>query len=395
MNIAVSEEDYKYLEILNAAAMKAEHINVDGTFVFKDKAIANLVKEDAKRNDINFDYAASDNEFKIENDNIVIYNNFDIAVNSLPEVIGGNLKQYYCYFSVQQNRLIILKTDTQDDAFSFYFSDKKSLTSNIEYSLSNIFFWQKIYESLCKSIADETDTDKSFCINSFEKGKCKFEYAKYDEGFNDIDLRETYNHFISAFESTKLYPRLFKNRCIERIGQQKTSSLKNLISELDEICNKVKVDFEIFVEQIDFDSYIQKYNDKISGFFSQTRDIIEKMLSHIFTLPLTYAGAIFAFDRLKDNAFNFFLFFAMSVYTLFSCGFLLYEFVDTFSCRKNLDKEVRFYTNNSSFLLRILEPNIKPIKIRLVVIRIVCTMLFFIFIGLLIFLGVILFRKPQ
>lgn len=83
----------------------------------------------------------------------------------------------------------------------------------------------------------------------------------------------------------------------------------------------------------------------------------------------------------------------MSVYTLFSCGFLLYEFVDTFSFRKNVDTEVRLYTNNSSFLLETLNPNIKSIKIRLIIIRIVCTILFFIFIGLLIFLGVILFRN--
>jgi molecular chaperone DnaK (HSP70) len=41
--------DYKYLEIMNAAAMNAENINFDGTFVFKDRDIPDLLKNDAEK----------------------------------------------------------------------------------------------------------------------------------------------------------------------------------------------------------------------------------------------------------------------------------------------------------------------------------------------------------
>ena len=178
---------------------------------------------------------------------------------------------------------------------------------------------------------------------------------------------------------------LLRNRCVERLFKTNESTLENLILELDEICNKVETDFTIFVEKIDFDSYIQKYNEKTDGFVSQARCIIEKMLSNIFTLPLTYAGAILAFDKLNDNTFSSFLFIAMSIYTLFSCCFLIYEIIDTFSINKNFEKELKAYTNNSPVLLKKVELDKNSIQHRLFCIRIICFVLIFLFISLIIF----------
>nr|WP_180487118.1 hypothetical protein [Treponema socranskii] len=181
---------------------------------------------------------------------------------------------------------------------------------------------------------------------------------------------------------------LLKNRCVETITKSNESTLELLISGLDEICSKTETDFAIFVAKIDFDSYIQKYNDKLEDVFSQARSMIERMLSNIFTLPLTYAGAIFTFDKLTDNSFAQFIFIAMCIYTFFSCGFLIYEFVDTFSINKNFNKELISYTNNSRFLLEKLEPDKKSIKRRLIGIRIACLLLVCIFVILIIILGI-------
>ena len=385
----MTKNNYKYFEIMNAAAMKAESINPNGTFVFRDINIPKLLKKDAQKNNITFDEASAETEFKIENDNIVMYPSFEHVISAFPVVIEScNLKENYCYYSQKENRLVILEFDSNNNPYSFYFSSKNEIENNKEYSFSNVFYWQKIYELLHKNISEEVNSDRSIPINSYEKGRCKFNYVPYNSLLNDKDLKSTYNHFEKVFKLTNLYPMLLKNRCVETITESNESTLELLISGLDEICSKTETDFAIFVAKIDFDSYIQKYNDKLEDVFSQARSMIERMLSNIFTLPLTYAGAIFTFDKLTDNSFAQFIFIAMCIYTFFSCGFLIYEFVDTFSINKNFNKELISYTNNSRFLLEKLEPDKKSIKRRLIGIRIACLLLVCIFVILIIILGI-------
>lgn len=374
--------------------MEAEQINADGTFVFKDECVATLLKKDAEKNHISFDEVGAKNEFKIENDNIIVLPSFDRAI----DLISMDVKEEksYCYYSKSENRLVILSFDVNKEPYSYYFSDEKNLKNNKEYSLSNIVYWKKIFNLLCKNVCDGfSDSDRSFFINSFEKGKCIFEYSKYNKALNSIDLHNTYSNLNSVIELIKLYPMLLKNRCVERLSQSGKSTLENLISELDEICSKVKTDFAIFVEKIDFDSYIQKYNERLSDFISQARSIIEKMLSNVFTLPLSYAGAVFAFDKLDDNTFAPFIFIAMLLYTIFTCGFLFYEFMDSFSIKKNFNKELRAYTNNSLFLLEKVKPDIKSINRRILIIRIICCILILVFIILLICLWVKFFGNKR
>lgn len=376
--------EYKYLEIINAAAMKADLISSDGTFVFKDADIAELFRNNAKKNEIAYDDASAGNEFKINNSNIIIYPNFESIVSKIP--VLPNYDKVHCYYSKEENRIIILTFDENKIPSSFYFSDEKNLASeiNTEFSLSNIVYWQKIYELLCDKISDSgADSNRSFYITSFEKGKCIFEYSNYNSNLNNFNLKFLYEHLLSTIELTNLYPMLFRNRCVERLSEFGKTHLENLISELDEICNKVETDFAIFIEKIDFDSYIQKYNERLSNFISQARNIIEKMLANIFTLPLSYAGAIFAFDKLQDKTFAPFILIAMLLYTLFTCGFLFYEFVDSFSIKKNFNKELRFYTNNSLLLLKKVESDKKAVNRRILIIRIICLILILIFIVLL------------
>lgn len=378
--------EYKYFEIINAAAMKADSINPDGSFVFKDTHEAELFRIDAEKNKISYDDASAVNEFKIDNTNIIIYPNFDRAVFNIPLI-----KKYdkeYCYYSKDEMKIIILRFD-DNNLYSFYFSDEKNFGSkkSIEYSFSNIVYWGKIYELLCNKVSDNgADANRAFYINSFEKGKCIFEYSNYNPDFNNINLKVTYEHLLSTIELTNLYPMIFKNRCVEHLTDFGKSTLENLISELDEICNKVKTDFSIFVEKIDFDSYIQKYNERLSDFISQARNVIEKMLSNVFTLPLSYAGAVFAFDKLENDTFASFIFIAMLIYTIFTCGFLFYEFMDSFSIKKNFNKELRGYTNNSIFLLEKVKPDVKSINKRILIIRIICWILISAFIILLFWL---------
>ena len=94
--------EYKYLEIINAAAMKADSINSDGTFIFKDANVAKLFRSDAEKNKISYDEASALNEFKIDNTNIIIYPSFERAVLNIP--LYKNFDKEYCYYSKDEKK---------------------------------------------------------------------------------------------------------------------------------------------------------------------------------------------------------------------------------------------------------------------------------------------------
>ena len=212
---------FKCFEILNAAAMQSEYIASDGTFVFKNKMIANAIKKDAKKNNINFDEASSETEFKIENDKVVIYPSFERIVSSFPTNI--NYDKCYCYYSGEQCRLVILFFDKNNIPNSFYFSNEENIDSNKEYSFSNVFYWQKIYELFYESISDgivalllyldRSEYSSSYLVNKSYNLSKKYSYNKTNKYY---DKEWVKNNFGDEFykkvdENVKLVKEKFKH----------------------------------------------------------------------------------------------------------------------------------------------------------------------------------------
>lgn len=379
--------EYKFFEIINMAAVSSSNITSEGIFIFEDKKTSEFLKNQCSKFNIGFDDASADNELKFELSEISIFNNFDSFSTKFPEIVRtGTLNNYYCYFSKDESKLVILDTD---DLNSYFFShDEKLYKTDKTFEASNVFYWERIYETLLQNLSEENKTDKSFAILSYEKGKCFYEYSKYDRSFNQSNLLKLYNKLSETLATITDYKMLLKNRCVEHIDKSNSSSLCLLIQELDCICDKTMLDFEIFVSKIDFNSSIQKFKERIEFFISQSRDIVEKMLSNIFTLPLTYAGAIFAFDKLEDEKYASFIFLAMLLYTVLSCTFLIYELIDTFTIKKHLEKELSSYTNDSPHLRKDCQTDINAINRRIIGIRIICFILVITFVVLLIYLKI-------
>ena len=71
---------------------------------------------------------------------------------------------------------------------------------------------------------------------------------------------------------------------------------------------------------------------------------------------------------------------------IFIYNSLKFIFIDSFSIKKNFNKELRGYTNNSIFLLEKVKPDVKSINKRILIIRIICWILILAFIILLFWL---------
>lgn len=375
--------------IVNKIACMSDSIDDSGILSFASKEITDKLKKMCISSGINYDEAGADNEISFEIPAVKIFSNFNIYRSNLPEIIKiGEFKKYdsYCYFSEDRKRLFVLDSNNISSRCFYRHKINKSV-----YEVSNVYYWEQLNEYICDHIADEKNMDRSFAIISYEKGRSCFAYSEYDEQFNGKDLQKLYSQLCETINTIGRYKMLIKNRCVERIEQNQNSDLKILISELEVICDKVKLDFEIFVSNIDFDSHVEKFHGKMNSLISQTRSIVEKILLNIFTLPLTYAGAIFTFDKMADDSFFIPVFIAIAVYIILSCGFLLYEFFETLLIGRNLKQEIKYYTNGSQILKKNVNQEFNSIKRRLCFIRVLSVALIFVFIILFVILGYFVF----
>lgn len=383
----------KVFSIVNKIAGISDSVDDSGILSFASNEKTDELKKMCISSGINYDEAGADNEISFEIPAVKIFSNFNIYRSNLPEIIKiGEFEKnnFYCYFSEDRKRLFVL--DSHSISSSCFYGGYR--IDQRDYETSNVYYWEQLSEYICEHIADEKNTDRSFSIISYKKGRSYFAYSEYDEQFNGKDLKKVYLQLCETMKTIDRYKMLIKNRCVERIEQNKSSDLKTLISELEVICEKVILDFEIFVANIDFDSYIEKFHEKMNTLILQTRSIVEKILLNIFTLPLTYAGAIFTFDKMDDDSFFIPVFVAIAVYIVLSCGFLLYEFFETLLIGRNLKQEIKYYTNGSQILKKNVNQEFNSIKRRLCFIRVLSVALIFVFIILFVILGYFVCPQP-
>lgn len=383
----------KVFSIVNEIAGMSDSVDDSGILSFSSNEKTDELKKMCASSNIGYDKAGADNEISFEIPEVKIFSSFNIYRRSLSEIIKiGEFKKYdfYCYFSEDRKRLFVL--DSHSISSSCFYDGHRIDQS--DYEASNVYYWEQLSEYICDHIADEKNTDRSFSIISYKKGRSYFTYSEYDEQFNGKDLQKLYSQLCETIKTIDRYKMLIKNRCVERIEQNKSSDLKTLISELAVICEKVILDFEIFVSNIDFDSYTEKFHEKMNTLILQTRSIVEKILLNIFTLPLTYAGAIFTFDKMDNGSFFIPFFVAIAVYIILSCGFLLYEFFETLLIGRNLKQEIKYYTNGSQILKKNVNQEFNSIKRRLCFIRVLSVALIFVFIILFVILGYFVCPQP-
>ena len=176
---------------------------------------------------------------------------------------------------------------------------------------------------------------------------------------------------------------LLKNRLVENILNTPSTSITNIILELDGICDKARNDYEIATYKIDFESYIKTYDSEVDNFIDKTRTIIDRLIANIFSIPLLYAGAIFTFEKVDASKNKKFVLIAVTIYTVLSIILMIYHIIDTITIEKKFDDKITFFTNGSNILKGNTTPDSKNMKSRLWFIRIFNVVLIVVFISLL------------
>lgn len=376
--------EYNYLVLIDLAARTATNISDQGVFICTSEDEVLLLQKEATKLNIAYDDTLASNEFSLDfsEDNIKVYKSFDRFKSFFPQkLLTNNYYGYHCCYDSEYKKLRVMYI-TKDSCISYYLVEKDKIDNNIIFSMSNVFYWTKIYELLQK-LADSVASDQTLTIRSISKGERYIKYIEYDTKFDEENLKEKYIRLEQIIQKTTVYPMLLKNRLVENI-ESTTIPMTELILELDCICDKTRSDYEIATYKIDFESYIKTYDTEISSFFDKTRAIIDKLIANIFSIPLLYAGAVFTFDKVSTLKNKIFIYIAVTIYTTLSVVLMIYHILDTVSIEKKFDKKINLFTNGSNILKENTSGDIKNMKRRLWFIRILNIILILVFISLLV-----------
>lgn len=172
----------------------------------------------------------------------------------------------------------------------------------------------------------ETETDDGFhFVDSFNRDLRKISFVSLsDKGRLNItyelkaplfdttkNLNKQLDRFKSCFDNeNKSLIKFLKSATIATASNFPAEQrLKMLIESLDEVVEKARINFEVYLNNLSIDKIKKDYDEVKSKYFNSLSDILSKLSNKIIALPIGVSATLFAIDNINDS--NFFLLFLL------------------------------------------------------------------------------------
>lgn len=221
-----------------------------------------------------------------ENSNFLIINN-DNAISFFENTTFVNFEQQENYLISNQKAflefLLILKEheNETDDAFHFVDSFNRDLRKISFVSLS-------------------------------DKGRLNITYELKAPIFDTTkNLNKQLDRFKACFDNeNKSLLKFLKSATITTASNFPAEQrLKMFIESLDEVVEKARINFEVYLNNLSVDKIRKDYDEVKSKYFNSLSDILSKLSSKIIALPIGISATLLAVDKIRDS--NFFLLFLL------------------------------------------------------------------------------------
>lgn len=285
------------------------------------KIIHELFKQstfDIESDKIVFQYSASIEtqfgELNIEFENI---RNESIEVEKVnfPFKIYENYNSYLKLNEINNQNVLILNID--NEPYSYI---EGETYINFALDKENFFFTNSIsYSQFLNFLREQDkDTDEAFhFVDYFNSTNRKIVFTSItDKGrliikyFNEIyhfdekmDLSKNLSEFKKCFAEEKHHlPKFLKSSIIDFASRYDSENrIYKLYAELNNITNKAKVNFEIYLNNLSIDKIRKDYDEYKSKYFKEVSDILNNLTQKIIGLPLLIASTLFAIEKVKEN----------------------------------------------------------------------------------------------
>jgi len=309
------------------------------------KKIYNLLKlADVKIYD---DYIIVPNNFQsksvlddlgISGEEILYNSTLNIQKDSLPCVIYNDFSEYLNIEEVNNKNVLIL--NFEDSAFSFCdlktYIGFEEVTDN--YFFSNIISYCEFLD--CIKLQDKDSEDPFHFVDHFDgtirkmiftslsdNGRIVIKYFKNIKHFNsDVDLSINVENFKKCFiEDNYQLPKFLKNSLIDYSSRfDEKSRIYMLFENLDQVVDKAKINFEIYLNGLSIDKIRKEYDDYKSKYFKEISEVLSNLTTKIVGFPILIATTLFAIEKIKDSTIFLILLIVVTIITNIYLVFLLF-----------------------------------------------------------------------
>lgn len=197
------------------------------------------------------------------------------------------------------------------------------------------------------------DLRKIIFVSLSEKGRLNINYDLTSPLFDETqDFSRGFKRYKDCFnEENSSLTKFLKSATINLVSNFPAESrFKQYFENLNEIVDKARINFEIYLNDLSIDKIKKDYNDVKSKYFNGLSDILSKLSQNILALPVGIAAVLFAIEKIKNDTIFLYLLIAIIFVTSIYVSLLLrVHFNDLIHIQKVFTHDYQILIENNFF----------------------------------------------
>lgn len=266
----------------------------------------------------------SDGYYTIPQSEQTTLTKFNIEGEPYGDTVRLQLKRFFPGFAVKYSPVLNndLKADEINSVFLVVDAIKKSviLFENNKYEqfgvldkvlqihVNNIVSYFRLFNFLKSTDFCDyfNSANNQIVVYSSAKGVYKINYDTIPVIPNDSDIENNISEFIKTANPVELRP-FFKTSIFAFTNGTGFIKLNDLIKNSVEIVFSAKRDHDLVLKQFDFEKFRDSLYREKEKYFTNIREIINKIFSQAVGIPISISAAVFATYKVSDDPLMLFL----------------------------------------------------------------------------------------
>ncbi|MBS1732071.1 MAG: hypothetical protein JST02_02130 [Bacteroidetes bacterium] len=197
------------------------------------------------------------------------------------------------------------------------------------------------------------DLRKIIFVSLSEKGRLNITYELASPHFDETqDLCRGFERYKACFcEENSSLAKFLKSATINLVSNFPAESrFKQYFENLNDIVDKARMNFEVYLNELSIDKIKKDYDDVKSKYFNGLSDILSKLSQNIIALPIGIAAVLFAIEKIKnETSFLYLLIAAILITSIYVSLLLRVHFKDLIYIQRVFNYDYELLIQNNFF----------------------------------------------
>lgn len=331
----------------------------------RDQVHGNLLKKDIEatkegKEKVRIDLSEIHHHIYLNEESFIAQSNF--FINKELNFIDSSIY----LLTTENNGFLYLENkrvyDKDDNEIEYLVFENLNVVNNIFSLISN---------SDSKLISYHDTLKNHFVVSTPEQSNFRIGYSAPDKSL----IKEHY--FLTSLQKLEAilkrddYIPHFKKGLTEKLLHTNTENrFYQLLLNIDEIESKAEYYYELYLNQFSFQKLKSELRKEKEKYFTEIRDVINKLLNKVVTVPISVSATVFALYRLSENTlYSLFVVLSFIIYSSFTYYLLNLIKNENDQLFDQLDSDVKIIREESGLKNNEIDPFYNAILERLVALR--------------------------